>query len=79
MLDPQFFPWCDSASPTSPLPWWELQPRLPLPWRPSSVAELLRRMEEGLGEGEKYTPGIVKLWESPGRAGGLPRINYMSP
>jgi hypothetical protein len=53
MLDPQFFPWCDSASPTSPLPWWE-----------------------GLGEGEKYTPGIVKLWESPGRAGGLPMINY---
>ena len=64
MLCPQFFPWCDSASPTSPLPWWELQPRLPLPWW------------EGLGEGEKYTPGIVKLWESPGRAGGLPMINY---
>ena len=64
MLDPQFFPWCDSASPTSPLPWRELQPRLPLPWR------------EGLGEGEKHTPGIVKLWESPGRAGGLPMINY---
>ncbi len=21
-------------------------------------------------------PGIVKLWESPGRAGGLPMINY---
>ena len=53
MLCPQFFPWCDSASPTSPLPWWE-----------------------GRGEGEKYTPGIVKLWESPGRAGGLPMINY---
>ena len=63
MSDPQFFTWCDSASPTSPLPWWELQPRLPLPWW------------EGLGEGEKHTPGIVKLWESPGRAGGLPRIN----
>jgi hypothetical protein len=65
MLDPQFFPWCDSASPTSPLPWWELQPRLPLPWW------------EGLGEGEKYPPGSVKLWESPGRAGGLPMINYI--
>ena len=66
MLDPQFFPWCDSASPTSPLPWC-----------PSSVVppEAGRRMEEGLGEGEKHTPGIVKLWESPGRAGGLPRIN----
>ncbi|MGA2404339.1 MAG: hypothetical protein ABSG91_21995, partial [Syntrophobacteraceae bacterium] len=24
-----------------------------------------------------YIPGIVKLWESPGRAGGLPVINYM--
>ena len=23
-----------------------------------------------------YTPGIVKLWESPGRAGGLPFFNY---
>ena len=23
-----------------------------------------------------YIPGIVKLWESPGRAGGLPRSNY---
>ena len=65
MLDPQFFTWCDSASPTSPLPWWELQPRLPLPWW------------EGLGEGEKYPPGIVKLWESPGRAGGLPMINQI--
>jgi len=42
MLDPQFFTWCDSASPTSPLPWWELQPRLPLPWW------------EGLGEGETW-------------------------
>ena len=78
MLDPQFFPWCDSASPTSPLPWRELQPRLPLPWR-----ELQPRLplpwREGLGEGETHTPGIVKLWESPGRAGGLPRINYRVP
>ena len=24
-----------------------------------------------------YIPGIVKLGESPGRAGGLPRINYL--
>src|SRR5919108_6508734 len=24
------------------------------------------------------TPGTVKLWESPGRAGGLPRLNYNS-
>ena len=78
MLDPQFFPWCASASPTSPLPWC-----------PSSVVppEAGRRMEEGLepapylirGEGEKYTPGIVKLWESPGRVGGLPRIYYHNP
>ena len=65
MLDSQFFPWCDSASPTSPLPWRELQPRLPLPWR------------EGRGEGETHTPGIVKLWESPGRAEGLPMINQV--
>jgi hypothetical protein len=27
-------------------------------------------------EGLSYIPGIVKLWESTGRAGGLPWINY---
>jgi hypothetical protein len=27
-------------------------------------------------EGLSYNPGNVKLWESPGTAGGLPRINY---
>ena len=60
-VDPQFFPWCDSASPTSPLPWREgLEP----------APYLIR------GEGEKHTPGIVKLGESPGRARGLPGINY---
>jgi len=74
MLGPQFLPWCDSASPTSPLPWRELQPRLPLPWREGlEPAPYLIR-----GEGETHTPGIVKLWESPGRAGGLPRINYLN-
>jgi hypothetical protein len=25
---------------------------------------------------ELHTPGTVKLWESPGRAGGLPNYNY---
>src|SRR5215510_12577887 len=25
---------------------------------------------------EQQTPGTVKLWESPGRAGGLPGLNY---
>ena len=39
-------------------------PISPLPWR------------EGLGEGAKHTPGIVKLWESTGKAGGLPLVNY---
>jgi len=28
----------------------------------------------GLGEGEYNTPENVKLWESPGKAGGLPLI-----
>jgi hypothetical protein len=27
-------------------------------------------------EGLSHNPGNVKLWESPGTAGGLPRINY---
>jgi len=27
-------------------------------------------------EGLSYNPGNVKLWESPGTAGGLPWINY---
>ena len=27
------------------------------------------------GDSEKHTPGNVKLWESPGRAGGLPKGN----
>src|SRR5215467_13493450 len=26
---------------------------------------------------EQQTPGTVKLWESPGRAGGLPGLNYV--
>jgi hypothetical protein len=42
--------------------WDSAAPTPPLPWR------------EGLGEGEKHTPGIVKLCESPRQAGGLPMI-----
>jgi hypothetical protein len=30
-------------------------------------------------EGLSYNPGNVKLWESPGTAGGLPWINYSLP
>jgi len=32
----------------------------------------------GLGEGEYNTPENVKLWESPGKAGGLPLIITIS-
>jgi len=28
---------------------------------------------------EMHIPENVKLWESPGRAGGLPNCNYLSP
>jgi len=33
----------------------------------------------GLGEGEYNTPENVKLWESPGKAGGLPLIITTTP
>ena len=44
--------------------WHSATPRSPLHWR------------EGMGEGQKHIPGIVKLRESTGTAGGLPLINY---
>jgi len=37
---------------------------------------LLCKLERFTGWRLSYFPGIVKLWESPGRAGGLPKRNY---
>ena len=32
-----------------------------------------QRLEDSKEHQEKYTTGTVKLWESPGKAGGLPK------
>jgi len=39
---------------------------------------LLCKLERFTGWRLSYFPGIVKLWESPGRAGGLPKRNYLA-